>query len=55
VVKAIHGWKPEGTNAAYCSNARYAVGPGNYVPDDDFLVYLFPVSIEEDFHNPVAV
>lgn len=54
IVIAIQGLKPSEINPAYCSNERWSVGAGNYVPDDDFLVYLFTASIDEDFFNPIT-
>lgn len=54
IVLAIHGWKPDGLNAAYCPQ-RWRVGAGSYVPDDDFLTYLFPASIAEDFAAPATL
>jgi hypothetical protein len=52
LVVAIQGWRPPGAKAAYCPEMRWAVGPGSYVPDDDFLVYLFPATVGEDFADP---
>lgn len=55
LVVAIHGWTPDGIDPAYCPEMKWAVGPGSYVPDTDFLVYLFPATFGEDFANPVTV
>jgi hypothetical protein len=53
IVLSIHGWKPGGLEAAYCSAQRWRVGAGSYVPDDSFLTYLFPATIAENFSDPV--
>lgn len=55
IVIAIHGWRPGGTAEEWCADYRWRVGSGSYVPDDDFLVYLFPASVAEDFGDPVEL
>lgn len=54
IITTIHGWVPDGINAAYCPDMRWRVGAGSFVPDDDFLVYLFVATFGEDFANPVT-
>lgn len=54
VILAIHGWKPDGLDPAYCPQ-RWRVGAGSYVPDPDFLVYLFPAAIAEDLAHPATL
>jgi len=48
LVASIHGWAPSPAQPAYCPGTRWRVGGGSYVPDDDFLVYLFPATIDAD-------
>lgn len=49
LVVAIQGWRPSTANPAYDASIKWRVGAGSYVPDDSFLVYLFPATVEEDF------
>lgn len=54
LIKAIHSWTPaEGNNEVSCY--RWRVGSGNFLPDDDFLTYLWSASIEEDFADPTVL
>jgi hypothetical protein len=55
LVVAINGWVPDGIDPSYCAEMKWRVGSGSYVPDDDYVVYLFPATFGEDFANPVEV
>jgi hypothetical protein len=54
LVLAVHGWTPPGAGGAYCPERRWKAGAGSWVPDEDFLVYMFPATIGEDFAAPLA-